>query len=98
MEDDENVQDSEYAEYLEESIGAVMAMKPDAMCFVAISDETGMAFTNYYQADTQNMGEFIRHIATDYIMEVIKNNASLINNYLIEAENDEDGEVDDEIE
>ena len=71
-------------------------MTPNAIAIVAINDDRGIAGTQYYGCGVEDKGRMIHHINEDIIMDVIFNNANMIRNVLIDAENDDDDEGDDE--
>lgn len=88
--------ESPYAEWLEGSIKAIMALRPDTMGLVAIRNEDEMAITSYFRADSSDMVRFIGQFASDYIMDIIQANIANIHNMLIEEENDDIEDGDDE--
>lgn len=73
-------------------------LDPNAIAIVAINDDRGMAGTQYYGCGVEDKGRIIHHISEDIIMDVILNNANMIRNVLIDAENDDDDLEDDDIE
>ena len=87
-----NVEESPYAEWLEGAIQTIMTLQPDAMWLVAIRDSDGMALTAYYNAGVRDKTEFIHHILSDNIMEIIENNASTIRDIIANADDDEEME------
>lgn len=71
-------------------------LDPNAIAIVAINDDRGIAGTQYYGCGVEDKGRIIHHINEDIIMDVILNNANMIRNVLIDAENDDEDEGDDE--
>lgn len=91
-------ENKELAEFLEDAVHSLVDLDPNAIAIVAINDDRGIAGTQYYGCGVEDKGRMAHHINEDIIMDVILNNASMINKMLIDAENDEDEEDDDEIE
>lgn len=77
-----DVQESPYAEWLEDSIRTIVNMRPDTMALIAIRNEDETCLTAYYNADAHDMGRFITNIASDFIMEVIEANAEDIHDII----------------
>lgn len=93
----EQFKNAELAEFLEDAVRGLFELDPNKICIVAINDESGIAGTNYHNCGVEDKSRMIHHIQEDIIMDVILNNASLIRNCVIGAENDEDDTDDDEI-
>lgn len=93
-----NIEDSPYAEWLEGVCKTVMTLKPDSIGLVATGLGNGMALTAYYEADAGEKAEMMSHLMSDFIMDIIKNNAEIVRNCVMDAENDEDDTDDDEVE
>lgn len=91
-------ENQELAQFMEDMVKGLVDLDPNAVAVVAINDEKGVAATQYYGCGVEDKGRMAHHINEDIIMDVILNNASMINKMLIDAENDEDEEDDDEIE
>lgn len=90
------IEETPYAEWLEESVKAILDFAPDSMALVAMRDSDGMALTAYYQASVEDKGKVITNILSDFIMELLENNAPTLRNIVMDAENDEDEEENDE--
>lgn len=88
----------ELAEFLEDAVQGLFDLDPNAIAIVAINDDRGIAGTQYYGCGVEDKGRIIHHISEDIIMDVILNNANMIRNVLIDAENDDDDLEDDDIE
>ena len=70
---------------------------PDYIGLVAVRESDGMALTSYYNAGVREKSEFLHHILSDYLMEIIENNADTIRNIIMDDENDEVEPENDEI-
>jgi len=94
--EDLNIEESPYAEWLEGTIRTIVTLQPDAIGLVAVRDSDGMALTSYYNAGVREKTEFIHHILSDNIMEIIENNATTVRNIIMDADDDEVDDMDDE--
>ena len=88
----------ELAEFLEDAVQGLFDLDPNAIAIVAINDERGIAGTQYYGCGVEDKGRIIHHINEDIIMDVILNNAEMIRNIVMDADDDEDEMEDDDIE
>ena len=88
----------ELAEFLEDAVQGLFDLDPNAIAIVAINDERGIAGTQYYGCGVEDKGRMIHHINEDIIMDVILNNAEMIRNIVMDADDDEDEMEDDDIE
>ena len=84
------------AEFLEDAVHSLIDLDPNAIAIVAISDDKGIAGTNYYGCGVEDKGRMIHHINEDIIMDVILNNAKTIHDVLIESEDDGEEDEDDD--
>lgn len=73
-----------FSEWLDETARAVVDMKPDHICLVAVRDD-GAVLTTYQNTDTTDMAVFAHAIHQDILMETIHQNASYIKSMLGEA-------------
>lgn len=74
-----------YAAWLEQSLKAMMEIKPVSMCIVATGDN-GDTLTGYFNADAQDKAVFAHHIQSDVMMDIIRANAAEIKSVLDEEE------------
>lgn len=86
----------ELAEFLEDAVQGLFDLDPNAIAIVAINDDRGIAGTQYYGCGVEDKGRIIHHINEDIIMDVILNNAEMIRNIVMDADDDEIDEEDDE--
>lgn len=77
----EDITKQEYSAWLEESIGAVLKLKPVSICICA-TREDGTTFTGYYNATAQDKAVFAHNIQSDVVMDIIKGNAEKIKGIL----------------
>ncbi len=97
MSDDIDIANSPYAEWLEGVVKSVVTMQPDSMGFVAMRESDGMALTAYFGAGVQDKSLMILHLLSDWVMELIENNADTIRDIVLGEEDDKtDDEEDDE--
>ena len=89
-------ENKELAEFLEDAVQGLFDLDPNAIAIVAINDERGIAGTQYYGCGVEDKGRIIHHINEDIIMDVILNNAEMIRNIVMVADDDEIDEEDDE--
>lgn len=89
-------ENKELAEFLEDAVQGLFDLDPNAIAIVAINDERGIAGTQYYGCGVEDKGRMIHHINEDIIMDVILNNAKMIRNIVMDADDDEIDEGDDE--
>ena len=89
-------ENKELAKFLEDAVHSLVDLDPNAIAIVAINDDSGIAGTQYYGCGVEDKGRMVHHINEDIIMDVILNNADIIRNAVMDAENDEDEEDDDE--
>ena len=74
-----------------------MTLQPDSMALVALRDEDGMALTAYFNAGVREKSAFIHHIQSDWVMEIIENNADNIREMLFGDEEElDDEEIEDD--
>jgi hypothetical protein len=91
-------ENKELAEFLEDAVQGLFDLDPNAIAIVAINDDRGIAGTQYYGCGVEDKGRIIHHINEDIIMDVILNNAEMIRNIVMDADDDEDEMEDDDIE
>ena len=91
-------ENKELAEFLEDAVQGLFDLDPNAIAIVAINDERGIAGTQYYGCGVEDKGRMIHHINEDIVMDIILNNADMIRNIVMDAENDDDEMEDDDIE
>lgn len=91
-------ENKELAEFLEDAVQGLFDLDPNAIAIVAINDDRGIAGTQYYGCGVEDKGRMIHHINEDIIMDVILNNAEMIRNIVMDADDDEDEMEDDDIE
>lgn len=90
-------EDLPFAEWLDGTAQSVIQLLPDYIGLVAVREADGMALTSYFNAGVREKSEFIHHILSDYLMEIIENNADTIRNIVMDGEDDEEDPDDDEI-
>ena len=83
------IENTPYAQWLEESVKNILDFRPDAMCLVATRQSDGLALTGYYNSGPREMSSFLHHVGSDLIMEVIENNIAHIKG-MMEEEDDDD--------
>lgn len=82
------IENTPYAEWLEESVKSILDFKPDSMALVAMHDD-GMTLTAYYEAGPKEMSLFVHNIQADFVMELIEQNIASIREMLEKDEDDE---------
>lgn len=85
-------ENTELAEFLEDTVHAIVDMEPDAIAVVARSETDQAVFTNCYNCNTEYKAILAFHLLCDIITDVVKTNKDFIF-----EENDEIDGDDDEI-
>lgn len=83
-----------FAEWLDGTAQSVIQLLPDYIGLVAVREADGMALTSYFNAGVREKSEMIHHILSDYLMEIIENNADTIRSIILD---DEDAPEDDDV-
>lgn len=96
--DEQNLQNSPYSQWLEGAVKTIFEGKPVSIGLVAHM-ENDEVLTAYYKANMTEKAIFAAHINEDITLEIIKNNAGLIFDWMQDIANgdepQEDGYADD---